>query len=88
MAIVFWIHLMISIWYKKLTVQSFRELLRLFTNPELIKWSGLCEAYEKELKFGSHGAVATDVFKTTTEDGQRRWKDLKSRVVEHVWYTF
>ncbi|XP_075230968.1 regulatory particle non-ATPase 5 [Lycorma delicatula] len=64
-------------------INTYKELLRLFTNPELIKWSGLCEAYEKELKFGSHDAVATDVFKPTSEDGQRRWKDLKSRVVEH-----
>ncbi|RZF45484.1 hypothetical protein LSTR_LSTR009355 [Laodelphax striatellus] len=64
-------------------ITTYKELLHLFTNPELIKWSGLVEAYEKELKFGSHEAVATEVFKPTTEDGQKHWKDLKSRVVEH-----
>lgn len=55
----------------------FRELLRLFVNPELIKWSGLCEIYEKDLK-------ATEVFSTWTEEGRKRWADLRNRVVEHV----
>ena len=61
-----------------------RELLRLFINPELIKWSGLCDVYEKELKQGSAKVKATQVFAPNTEDGQKRWKDLRSRVVEHV----
>lgn len=64
-------------------INTYKELLQLFTNPELIKWTGLCQAYEEELKTGSRTTVATDVFKPTTEDGQKRWKDLKSRVVEH-----
>ncbi|PSN34115.1 26S proteasome non-ATPase regulatory subunit 12 [Blattella germanica] len=59
-------------------IPMYKELLRLFINPELIKWSGLCDIYEKELK-GS----ATDVFNPTSEEGQKRWKDLRSRVVEH-----
>lgn len=54
-----------------------RELLRLFVNPELIKWSGLCEIYEKELR-------ATEVFTASTEEGCKRWADLRNRVVEHV----
>lgn len=62
----------------------YRELLRLFINPELIKWSGLCEVYEKELKQGTTALPPTSVFTPTTEDGQKRWKDLRSRVVEHV----
>lgn len=53
-----------------------RELLRLFINPELIKWTGLCDLYEKELRKGS-------VFGNHTE-GDKRWADLKTRVVEHV----
>jgi hypothetical protein len=61
-----------------------RELLRLFINSELIKWSGLCDVYETELKQGSAKYKATDVFDPNTEEGQKRWKDLKSRVVEHV----
>jgi 26S proteasome regulatory subunit N5 len=56
----------------------------LFINPELIKWSGLCDIYEKELKEGSAKCKATDVFNPNTEEGQKRWKDLRSRVVEHV----
>jgi 26S proteasome regulatory subunit N5 len=56
----------------------------LFINPELIKWSGLCDIYEKELKHGSAKCSATDVFNPDTEEGQKRWKDLRSRVVEHV----
>lgn len=62
----------------------FRDLLRLFINPELIKWSALREIYEKELKSGSTKFPATDVFDPKTEEGQKRWKDLQNRVVEHV----
>ncbi|XP_054284461.1 26S proteasome non-ATPase regulatory subunit 12-like [Macrosteles quadrilineatus] len=63
-------------------IPSYKELLRLFINPELIKWSGLCEVYEKELKQGSATVKATEVF-ANNEDGRKRWKDLRSRVVEH-----
>lgn len=31
-------------------IPLYRQLLKLFTTAELIKWSGLCELYEKELK--------------------------------------
>jgi hypothetical protein len=62
----------------------YRELLRLFINSELIKWSGLCDVYETELKQGSAKYKPTDVFDSNTEEGQKRWKDLRSRVVEHV----
>ncbi|XP_026286346.1 26S proteasome non-ATPase regulatory subunit 12 [Frankliniella occidentalis] len=64
-------------------VAPYRDLLRLFINPELIKWSALAEIYEKELKFGSAKFPATDVFNPKTEEGQKRWKDLRNRVVEH-----
>uniref|UniRef100_A0A6M2DFN9 Putative 26s proteasome regulatory complex subunit n=1 Tax=Xenopsylla cheopis TaxID=163159 RepID=A0A6M2DFN9_XENCH len=56
-------------------VPLYKELLRLFINPELIKWTGLCDLYEKELRKGS-------VFGNHTE-GDKRWADLKTRVVEH-----
>lgn len=56
-------------------IALYRQLLKLFTTPELIKWSGLCEIYESNLK-------QTDVF-TGTEKAEQRWKDLRSRVVEH-----
>lgn len=51
---------------------------------ELIKWSALCENYEVELREGTQNNPATDVFPINSEDGDRRWKDLKNRVVEHV----
>ncbi|XP_060521588.1 26S proteasome non-ATPase regulatory subunit 12 [Cylas formicarius] len=56
-------------------IPLYKQLLKLFTTPELIKWSGLCEIYEKELK-------STPVF-NGNEQATKRWKDLKSRVVEH-----
>lgn len=56
-------------------IPLFRQLLKLFITPELIKWSGLCELYEKALK-------STPVF-SGNDQSQRRWKDLRSRVVEH-----
>ena len=65
-----------------------RDLLRLFINPELIKWSALRDIYEKELKVGSPKHPPTDVFNPKTEEGQKRWKDLKNRVVEHVSFNF
>lgn len=64
-------------------IPTYKELLRLFTNPELIKWSGLCEIYEKELRQGSPQSKPTSVFTPDSEQGQKRWQDLKSRVVEH-----
>lgn len=48
---------------------------------ELIQWKDLSKDYEKELKSGS---LATDVFSTNTEKGNKRWADLKNRVAEHV----
>uniref|UniRef100_A0A0V0G3D9 Putative 26s proteasome regulatory complex subunit n=1 Tax=Triatoma dimidiata TaxID=72491 RepID=A0A0V0G3D9_TRIDM len=61
----------------------YKELLRLFTNAELIKWSGLCEVYETLLKTGSGDIKPTQVFTPGTELGEKRWKHLRSRVVEH-----
>ncbi|KAJ8682767.1 hypothetical protein QAD02_018559 [Eretmocerus hayati] len=57
-------------------IPIYKELLRLFVNPELIKWSGLCEIYEKNLR-------GTEVFSSNTEEGRKRWGELRNRVVEH-----
>ncbi|KAL0111022.1 hypothetical protein PUN28_012789 [Cardiocondyla obscurior] len=57
-------------------IPIYKELLRLFVNPELIKWSGLCEIYERDLR-------STEVFSSSTEEGCKRWTDLRNRVVEH-----
>lgn len=49
----------------------------MFINPELIRWDGLCSLYMETLR-------ATPVFDPATEDGEKRWNDLRNRVVEHV----
>ncbi|GJQ83915.1 putative 26S proteasome non-ATPase regulatory [Trypoxylus dichotomus] len=56
-------------------IPQFRQLLKLFTTPELIKWSGLCDLYENALK-------STPTF-SGSEEAKQRWKDMRSRVVEH-----
>lgn len=58
-----------------------RSFLQLFTTVELIQWKELSNDYEIELKFGTS---ATDVFSINTENGNKRWADLKNRVAEHV----
>lgn len=60
-----------------------RDLLKQFTTMELMRWASLVEDYGKELREGSPDSPATDVF-SYSEEGEKRWKDLKNRVVEHV----
>ncbi|CAH2260945.1 jg17720 [Pararge aegeria aegeria] len=55
---------------------EYKQLLGLFINPEIIRWSTLCSTYEKMLKL-------TPFFESTEEKGKERWNDLKNRVVEH-----
>uniref|UniRef100_T1J1H9 PCI domain-containing protein n=1 Tax=Strigamia maritima TaxID=126957 RepID=T1J1H9_STRMM len=62
-------------------ISKYKQLLQLFITPELIKWSFLCKCYEQDLKTGSAELLATQVFRG--EAGDKRWQDLKSRVVEH-----
>lgn len=57
-------------------IPLYKGLLQLFTNPDLIKWTGLCEHYEGEL-------FKTCVFNKNTEAGQKSFQTLKHRVVEH-----
>lgn len=64
-------------------IPRYKELLQLFITMELIKYSALCENYESELRHGTTGSTATDVFSPSSEDGNKRWQDLKTRVVEH-----
>ena len=65
----------------------FRDLLKLFTTSEIMRWKELGDKYEQELRVNSPGNL---VFNAKTEDGTKRWKDLKARVVEHVsqWRRF
>ena len=61
-----------------------RRLIKNFTTHELIHWARFKELYEVELCQGTEANPATGVFNRTTEQGQKRWDDLKKRVVEHV----
>ncbi|XP_047480699.1 LOW QUALITY PROTEIN: 26S proteasome non-ATPase regulatory subunit 12-like [Penaeus chinensis] len=58
-------------------IPQYKDLLQLFVTAELIKWSGLCDVYESELR-----SNANTVF-PKNEDGDNRWTQLKNRVVEH-----
>nr|CAG4645484.1 EOG090X04UV [Lynceus sp. MCZ IZ 141354] len=52
----------------------YRELIRQFTNAEIIHWQSLCARYENELR-------QIDVF--AVGPGDKQWADFKCRVVEH-----
>ena len=58
-----------------------RELHRLFTTMEIMRWKEVCEKYESELRNDEPGS---SVFSAKTDEGAKRWTDLKARVVEHV----
>ncbi|XP_055038462.1 26S proteasome non-ATPase regulatory subunit 12 [Paramisgurnus dabryanus] len=63
-------------------IPKYKDLLKKFTTMELMSWSNVVNDYGKELREGSMGTPDTDVF-TNTEEGKKRWKNLKNRVVEH-----
>jgi len=65
------------------TIISFKRLIKNFTTHELIHWVRFKELYEKELCQGSEANPSTGVFELSTEQGKKRWDDLKKRVVEH-----
>ena len=60
-------------------IPKFKSLLELFKNQEIIQWRNLCSSYEAELR-------SQPVF-NVSEEGEKRWKHLKDRVVEHVSVT-
>ncbi|KAJ3583222.1 hypothetical protein NHX12_034176, partial [Muraenolepis orangiensis] len=61
---------------------KYRDLLKQFITMELMRWASLVEDYGTELREGSPDSPTTDVF-ASSEEGEKRWKDLKNRVVEH-----
>ncbi|KAI1292302.1 26S proteasome non-ATPase regulatory subunit 12 [Halotydeus destructor] len=61
---------------------QYKELLNMFTNAELISWSHLCKSYETLLRTGTADSPATGSL-AHDEVGEKRWKHLKNRVVEH-----
>nr|CAG4636118.1 EOG090X04UV [Eubosmina coregoni]SVE69754.1 EOG090X04UV [Eubosmina coregoni] len=64
-------------------IPKYKELLELFVAAELIHWGTLCQTYETVLRTGEASAPATNVFTIGTEEGEKRWKALKTRVVEY-----
>jgi len=64
-------------------IATYKQLIKNFTTNELIHWVRLKELYEVELCSGTAENPATGVFDKKTEQGEKRWADLKKRVVEH-----
>jgi len=61
---------------------KYKEVLDKFTTFELINQDAFCQQFEQELRAGSEGSPATEVF-NKSEEGEARWKDLLTRIVEH-----
>merc|ERR1711899_456444 len=60
-----------------------RDIRRRGKNKELIDQKKLVQLYGPELKQGSKDSPPTSVFNEMSEEGRKRWDDLKNRVVEH-----
>ncbi|KAL0083537.1 PCI domain-containing protein [Phycomyces blakesleeanus] len=54
----------------------YSELVKLFVTDELMRWPMIEDKYGELLG-------KTSVFKKSAEDGQKRWKELHHRVIEH-----
>jgi 26S proteasome regulatory subunit N5 len=63
-------------------VPKYNDLLKLFSTTELISWASLVSDFETILRVGTPESPATEVF-SKSEQGEKHWKDLKTRVVEH-----
>jgi 26S proteasome regulatory subunit N5 len=61
-------------------LKTYKELLSLFTTAEVMRWKDLCARSERALRTDTPGSV---VFNPSTEEGNKRWADLKTRMVEH-----
>ena len=64
-------------------IPLYRDIIKLFTTIELINWRGFGEIYEKPFRMGIKECSATGIF-NYDEAGNKRWADLKTRIVEHV----
>jgi len=63
-------------------IPVFEQLVKMFTTPEIINWGETVNLYAKTLRQGSPSDPVTAVF-PTNEEGNKRWTDLKNRIVEH-----
>jgi len=64
-------------------IPSYKTLLELFKNQELISWNDLVRDRGAELKGQNPGSPQTGVFDEHAAFGLKRWQHLKDRVVEH-----
>lgn len=55
-----------------------KNLLKAFLTPELINWNKFNQEYSKDLRNSTTVAIFQQ-----DEDGEIRWKDLQSRIIEH-----
>lgn len=55
---------------------EYRELVKNFVTAELMRWPTIEQIYGETLG-------QTDVFLKSSEEGQKRWKELHHRVIEH-----
>jgi 26S proteasome regulatory subunit N5 len=58
-------------------IPMLRDMLKLFTTKELMRWVKIDEIYGPTLK-------SMSIFDLKTEAGQKRYKTLHERIVEHV----
>eukprot|EP00090_Calanus_glacialis_P021735 TRINITY_DN3353_c0_g1_i3.p1 TRINITY_DN3353_c0_g1~~TRINITY_DN3353_c0_g1_i3.p1 ORF type:complete len:485 (-),score=199.67 TRINITY_DN3353_c0_g1_i3:93-1547(-) len=63
-------------------IPKYKAMVEKFTTNEIISQAAFCDSFEKELRDGVEGSLATDVF-SRNEVGDKRWTDLKARIVEH-----
>jgi len=63
-------------------ISFYQKFLKNFITNEIINWSALCKEFERGLRAGD---TASFVFSASSkvEGGEKRWADLKNRVVEH-----
>lgn len=66
----------INLDHKLQTLPLQGELVKNFIANELMRWPKVEEVYGKELR-------QSDVFSSKVENGDRRWDDLRKRVIEH-----
>jgi len=64
-------------------IPEYKKLLKAFTTSELISWHYVTSEYETLLIQGTLQCLATEVFQPSVKSGEKRWKDFKSRIVEH-----
>ncbi|CAF3308418.1 unnamed protein product [Rotaria sp. Silwood2] len=63
-------------------IPKYKDVLQRFKTQELIHWKDILKNFKYELKNDTKDDPVTNVF-TNTDDGKKRWKDFKVRVVEH-----